>query len=137
MQIPVKDRGKYLRGLLIMVKMDNFISERDRKIIIHTAKHLGYSADFYESILNTLLGNEYIGSEPIMFDSTKLAKHFLIDAVNLAGADKKLSNEKINWLKCTASINLVDRNWFEEIIRECCWDIPIDNITKLAIYSYS
>ncbi|MGB5896122.1 MAG: hypothetical protein WBG58_18250 [Ignavibacteriaceae bacterium] len=96
MQIPVKDRGKYLRGLLIMVKMDEFISEMDRKIIIHTGKHLGYSADFYEGILNTLMRNEYIGSEPIMFDSTNLAKHCLIDAINLAGANKNLSTEKIN-----------------------------------------
>jgi hypothetical protein len=137
MHIPVKDRGKYLRGLLIMVKMDEFISEMDRKIIIHTAKHLGYSTDFYEGILNTLMRNEYISNEPIMFDSTKLAKHFLIDAINLAGANKNLSNEKINWLKSTASMNLVDRNWFEKILRECCWDIPIDNITQLAIYTYN
>ena len=137
MQIPVKDRGKYLRGLLIMVKMDEFISEMDRKIIIHTAKHLGYSADFYEGILNTLMRNEYIGNEPIMFDSTKLAKHFLIDAINLAGANKNLSNEKINWLKSTASMNFVDRNWFEKMLRECCWDFPIDNITQLAIYTYN
>jgi hypothetical protein len=137
MQIPVKDRGKYLRGLLIMVKMDEFISEMDRKIIIHTAKHLGYSADFYEGILNTLMRNEYIGNEPIMFDSSKLAKHFLIDAINLAGANKNLSNEKINWLKSTASMNFVDRNWFEKMLRECCWDFPIDNITQLAIYTYN
>ena len=137
MQIPLEDRGKYLRGLLIMVKMGEFISEMDRKIIIHTAKHLGYSADFYEGILNTLMRNEYIGNEPIMFDSANLAKHFLIDAINLAGANKNLSNEKINWLKSTASMNLVDRNWFEEKLRECCWDIPINNITQLAIYMYN
>jgi len=137
MEIPVKDRGKYLRGLLIMVKMDKFISEMDRKIIINTAKHLGYSADFYEGILNTLMRNEYIGNEPIMFDSINLAKHFLIDAINLAGANKNLSNEKINWLKSTASMNLVDRNWFEEILQGCCWDIPINNITQLAIYWYN
>jgi hypothetical protein len=137
MQIPAEDRGKYLRGLLIMVKMDEVISEVDRKIIINTAKHLGYATDYYEGILNTLMRNEYIDNEPIMFDSTNLAKHFLIDAINLAGANKNLSNEKINWLKCTASMNLVDRNWFEEILRGCCWNIPIDNITQLAIYWYN
>jgi hypothetical protein len=137
MQIPLEDRGKYLRGLLIMVKMDEDISEVDRKIIINTAKHLGYATDFYEGILNTLMRNEYIGSEPIMFDSNNLAKYFLIDAINLAGANKNLSTEKINWLKSTASMNLVDRNWFEEKLRECCWDIPINNITQLAIYLYN
>jgi len=136
MQIPVEDRGKYLRGLLIMVKMDEVISEMDRTIIIKTAKHLGYAPDFYEGILRSLMKNEYIGSEPIMFDSTKLAKHFLIDAINLAGANKNLSNEKINWLKSTASMNLVDRNWFQEIVQQCCWDIPINSITQLAIYWY-
>ena len=136
MQIPVEDRGKYLRGLLIMVKMDKVISEMDRKIIIGTAKHLGYAPDFYKSILSTLMINEYIGSEPIMFDSINLAKHFLIDAINLAGTNKNLSNEKLNWLKNTASMNLVDRNWFEERLRECCWSIPINNITQLAIYLY-
>ena len=137
MQIPLEDRGKYLRGLLIMVKMDEDISKVDRKIIINTAKHLGYATDFYEGILNTLMRNEYIGSEPIMFDSTNLAKYFLIDAINLAGANKNLSTEKVNWLKSTASMNLIDRNWFEEKLRECCWDIPINNITQLAIYLYN
>jgi len=136
MQIPVEDRGKYLRGLLIMVKMDEDISEMDRTIIINTAKHLGYAPDFYEGILHTLMRNEYIGSEPIMFDSANLAKHFLIDAINLAGANKNMSNEKINWLKSTASMNFVDRNWFEERLRACCWNIPINNITQLAIYWY-
>lgn len=136
MLIPVKDRGKYLRGLLIMAKMDEVVSEMDRTIIINTAKHLGYSPDFYEGILNTLMRNEYIDNEPIMFDSTNLAKHFLIDAINLAGANKNLSHEEINWLKSTASMNLVDRNWFEERLRECCWDIPINNITQLAVYWY-
>jgi len=136
MQIPVEDRGKYLRGLLIMVKMDEVITEMDRIIIINTAKHLGYAPDFYKSILNTFMRNEYIDNEPIMFDSVNLAKHFLIDAINLAGANKNLSNEKINWLKSTASMNLVDRNWFEGIVRQCCWDIPINNITQLAIYWY-
>jgi hypothetical protein len=136
MQIPVEDRGKYLRGLLIMVKMDKVISEMDRTIIIGTAKHLGYSPDFYEGILRTLMINEHIGSEPIKFDSTNLAKHFLIDAINLAGTNKNLSNEKLNWLKNTASINLVDRNWIEESLRECCWSIPISSITQLAIYWY-
>ena len=80
MQIPLEDRGKYLRGLLIIVKMNEVISEMDRAIIINTAKHFGYATDFYEGILNTLMRNEYIGSEPIMFDSTNLAKYFLIDA---------------------------------------------------------
>jgi hypothetical protein len=136
MQIPVEDRGKYLRGLLIMVKMDKVISEMDRTIIIGTAKHLGYAPDFYEGILSTLMINEYIGSKPIMFDSTNLAKHFLIDAINLAGTNKNLTNEKLNWLKNTASMNLVDRNWFEERLRECCWNISINNITQLAIYWY-
>ena len=88
MQIPVADRGKYLRGLLIMVKMDKVISEMDRTIIIGIAKYLGYAPDFYEGILNTLMRNECIVSEPIMFDSTNLAKHFLIDAINLAGVKK-------------------------------------------------
>ena len=77
MQIPVEDRGKYLRGLLIMAKMDEDISEMDRTIIINTAKHLGYATDFYEGILNTVMRNKYIGNEPIMFNSTNLAKHFL------------------------------------------------------------
>ena len=137
MQIPLEDRGRYLRGLIIMVKMDEVISEMDRTIIINTAKHFGYATDFYEGILNTLMRNEYIGSEPILFDSTNLAKYFLIDAINLAGANKNLSTEKINWLKSTASMNLVDRNWFEEKLQECCWDIPINNITQLAIYLYN
>jgi len=136
MLIPVKDRGKYLRGLLIMAKMDEVVSEMDRTIIINTAKHLGYAPDFYEGILNTLMRNEYIGNDPIIFDSTNLAKHFLIDAINLAGANKNLSNNEINWLKSTASMNLVDRNWFEERLRKCCWDIPVDNITQLAVYWY-
>ena len=87
MQIPVKDRGNYLRGLLIMAKMDEDISELDRTIIINTAKHLGYARDFYEGILSTIMRNEYIGNEPIMFDSTNLANHFLMDAIKLAGAN--------------------------------------------------
>ena len=88
MKIPDVDRSKYLRGLLIVARMDKQISESDNKIITNTAKHLGFSSDFYDEVLNTLLFNEYICNDPVSFETSYLAKHFLTDAIKLAGTNK-------------------------------------------------
>ena len=136
MKIPDVDRSKYLRGLLIVARMDKQISESDKKIITNTAKHLGFSSNFYEEVLNTLLFNEYICNDPVSFETSYLAKHFLTDAIKLAGINKSLCDEEIIWFKDTASINMVESDWLEDKLSECCWNIGSDHYHQLSVFSF-
>jgi len=116
MNIPVIERGRYLRGLLIVARLDRRISETDKQIIKKTAHQFGYSPDFYEEILKNLLINEYICNDPIKFDDEMFAKHFMLDAIKIACNGKKLNDKEYEWLIDTASINSIDTIWLEREI---------------------
>ena len=60
MNIPLIDKSSYLRGLLILAKKDNHLSEVEKEVILKAGKKLGFSTDFCEEILNTILDNECV-----------------------------------------------------------------------------
>ncbi len=136
MKIPAVDRSKYLRGLLIVARMDKRISESDKKIITNTAKHLGFSSNFYEEVLNTLLFNQYICNDPVSFETSYLAKHFLTDAIKLACSNKNLCDDEISWFKDTAFLNMVETEWLEDRLAQCPWNINSDQYSQLSVFSF-
>ncbi len=112
MNIPVKDRSNYLKGLLIMAKKDNALSEAEKKLIRHRAKKLGFANDFYEETLQNLLSNQYILEEPIVFSNKQLAKAFISDGLKLIFSDDKITKNEFKWLKEIAKVNDIDDDWF-------------------------
>ena len=77
MTIPLIDKSSYLRGLLVLAKKDNLVSESEKRIILDAGKRLGFSTDFCEEILFTILDNECICDEPIQFKNKTVAKSFI------------------------------------------------------------
>jgi hypothetical protein len=112
MEIPVIDKSNYLKGLLIVARKDKNLSEPEKQIIRKIAEKLGFASDFYEEVLRGLIFNKYISEEPVVFSNKEIAHSFISDALTLAFSDSIITEAEIDWLKKTASANLIDK-YFE------------------------
>ncbi|NNG25983.1 MAG: TerB family tellurite resistance protein [Ignavibacteriaceae bacterium] len=135
MDIPQIDRSNYLKGLLITAKIDKQLTDAEKKIIKHFSDKLGFSSDFCEEIVNSLLANEYIKEEPIVFSDTKIAKSFIEDGLNLALADERVDEGELKWLTATANANRIDERWVNQKLNELKSSPRLFGNTEFALYS--
>ena len=135
MEILAQDKSNYLKGLLIIAKKDNVLTEVEESIIKQLAKRLGFSESFYEEILQSLLSNDYLSEDPLKFSDEKLSHSFIIDGLMLAYSDSILDEREIDWLRQTADVNNINILWFEDKVREVQSKSVTGLITKFALDS--
>ena len=135
MEIPARDKSSYLKGLLILAKRDNLLTESEEVIIKDIAQRLGFSTDFYEYTLQNLLQNEYLTEEPVKFSEKKLSYSFIIDGLKLAHSDNNLHDSEINWLRQTAEENNISMEWFDNKLEEIKKNSFQSPNPELALYS--
>lgn len=135
MDIPQIDRSNYLKGLLITAKVDKQLTDPEKKIIKQFSDKLGFSTDFYEEIISSLLANEYIKEEPIVFSNTEIAISFIEDGLNLALVDDKLDAKELKWLTATAKANSIDESWVNKKLNELKSSSRLFGNTEFALYS--
>ena len=114
MNIPLRDKSSYLRGLLILARKDNHISHLERKIIYKAGIRLGFSSAFCAEILKTLLQNECLCDEPIKFVNSEVAQSFISDGLILSSAGKLINPAQLIWLKKSAALNGINLSWFKD-----------------------
>ncbi len=135
MDIPVLDKSKYLKGLLIIAKKDNQLNEQEKKFIRGIANKLGFATDFYEDTLKGLMANKYISEDPVEFSDIKIAQSFVTDGLRLAVVDDVVTDNEIKWLKETATANGLEDSWFTEKLN-LLKETPSKSIfTEYALYS--
>ncbi len=110
------DKSNYLKGMLIVARLDERLIDRERDHIRNVATRLGFSKDFYEETLKNLMINENISDSPLMFSSPAIAEIFLNEALKLAYADNVLSKAELDWLRKTAEINGIPSQKFTEFV---------------------
>ena len=135
MNIPLIDKSSYLRGLLILAKKDNHLSEVEKEIILKAGKKLGFSTDFCEEILNTILDNECVCDEPVKFNNHTVAKSFITDGIKLGLSGKQITEEELIWLKKSAEVNNISKKWFDKQVADCEYMINNPSIAQLTLYS--
>ncbi len=113
MEFTQLDRSNYLKGLLVVAKKDNRLTEPEKVILKGIAKKLGFASDFYEDTIRGLLANKYISESPIKFSDRKIAESFVVDGLNLAFADNLPAEQEIDWLRSTAFVNELKQDWFD------------------------
>ena len=135
MDIPIKDKSNYLKGLLIVAKKDKQLADSEKKIIRGIGEKLGFASDFYEDVLKDLLSNEYIIEDPIRFSNVKIAQSFIDDGLKLAYSDNKISDVEIDWLSETAKHNNIDDIWFNEKLEFYKNSSDSFSMTDFALFS--
>ena len=117
MELTLQDKSNYLKGLLIVAKKDNQLTEPEKQIIRDVALKLGFAKEFYEDTLKSLLVNKYIADDPIKFSTVKIAQSFVSDGLKLAFSDLSTNDKELKWLKSTSVVNNIEEEWLAEKIK--------------------
>lgn len=112
MKIPVIDGSNYFKGMLLLVRKDNKITEPETNIMMRIGKALGFEKSFIEEAINEILGNKYISDEPPVFSSRELAQKFIKDGLILAASDEKIHPLEEEWLLAVAGANKIESSWY-------------------------
>ncbi|MHB8336965.1 MAG: hypothetical protein ACYC6P_08345 [Ignavibacteriaceae bacterium] len=118
MELTLQDKSNYLKGLLIVAKKDNQLTEPEKQIIRDVALKLGFAKEFYEDTLKSLLVNKYIADDPIKFSTAKVAQSFVSDGLKLTFSDFSNYDKELKWLRSTAGVNNIDEGWFADKIKK-------------------
>jgi len=112
MEFTVLDKSKYLKGLLIVSKKDQTLTQQERELISEAGNRFGFAKEFYEEALNNLLRNQHIKDEPIIFSDQSIARLFIQDGLKLSFIDAENPVEELDWLKGIALANELGEEWF-------------------------
>jgi len=116
MKLTLLDRSSYFKGLLLLIKQDNLISENEKGIIIKIGKTLGFDKSFIESAVKELLENEFITDEIPVFSDRFIAESFILDGLKVAFSDNEFSAEELEHLSNIAYQNGIDKEWLMLLI---------------------
>ncbi len=118
MKVDVLDRSKYLKGLLVLSKKDNYLSQKEREILKQVGKTLGFEKRFLESAINDLMVNEYLTEEPPKFSDKYVAESFIKNGILLATSDRKLDKQEASYLWNVALINNISKDEFLKMLAD-------------------
>jgi hypothetical protein len=113
MALSATDRGKYYRGLLVLVRRDRIVHRRERDMMLRLGRLLDFDESFCKAALDDLLSNRLITDKPVVFSERDVAECFLVDAVALAGCDGDVHPHELAWLRSIARANGLDGEWLE------------------------
>ena len=108
MSVTVQDKGKYLRGLLLLIKKDQRVVVNEKEWIFELSKVLGFDKEFIEGAIDDLPENDFLESAPPKFSTPDVAKAFIIDGLHLAYADHHFNPSELLWVNSVAQTNNVD-----------------------------
>jgi hypothetical protein len=118
MKLPLMDRSNYYKGLLVLLRRDRIIDDRERDLMLQIGKIFDFDKRFCEATIDGLLSNAYITREPIIFPDELISKCFFLDALRLAFVDGCLHPAELRWLRTLADANNQSEQWLDAIILE-------------------
>ena len=118
MILDFQDKGKYFRGLLILIGKDDNIQKDERKSILKICEKLGYDSKFCDDAINDFFENSFIDKSPPEFSSQEITYSFLKDAIDISLVDNDFHTEELEWLESVASANKIDNNWLDNELKK-------------------
>ncbi len=112
----VMDRSNYLRGLLLLIKMDRNVWDHENFIFLDEAESLGFDKEFSMNALRELIINKYIDPSPPVFFDKKFAARLIIRGMYMINQNYKIHPEEIKFLISTARANNLSDKWEKRII---------------------
>ncbi len=110
------DRSTYFKGLLLLIKADNLVTEGEYKLMTKIGQTLGFEKSFIERAINDLIENEFITNDVPVFSQKSIAESFILDGLKVAFSDNEFSAEELEHLTNIATKNGIDREWLMLLI---------------------
>lgn len=117
-ELPLAIKSQYYRGLLVLLRRDRVIDDREKALVLRIGELLGFDRRFCETAVGELLSNANITREPIVFTDQTIAEPFLRDALRLALVDGELHPAELSWLRRVAHANGLTDEWLESSVAE-------------------
>lgn len=114
MPMTLADRSNYYRGLLILIRKDNIITEEEKATLLRLGEILQFNRSFCEDTIRDLLNNPHFDESPPKFSSQAVAEMFLQDGIRVAFADHNLHKAEFKWMQEIADLNGVNAHWFSD-----------------------
>ena len=118
MILDFQDKGKYFRGLLILIGKDDNIQKDERESILKVCEKLGYDSKFCDDAINEFFENTFIDKSPPEFSSKETALSFLKDAIDLSLIDNDFHTEELVWLESVALANDISNSWLDTELKK-------------------
>ena len=122
MPITTIDKGKYFRGLLILIRKDHKISIEEKEFMMNVGTRLGFEKKFCETALSEILDNEFIIDDAPEFSELPVAESFILDGITLAISDHDLNPDELSFLKATLEKNHLTENWFSDKLKDAIFN---------------
>ncbi len=116
MNLTELDKGKYLRGLLVLSKKDRQLTQEEKNIVKEVGSYLGYDSEFIQESIQNILNNKYVKDEPVVFSTEEIARHFINDGLKLSFCDTETPVEELKYITKVAELNKIDSAWFDSEI---------------------
>jgi hypothetical protein len=118
MKLSQELKGRYYKGLLVLLRRDRIVHNREKDLMLQIGEILGFDKRFCEATMDELLSNTNITRDPVLFPDEAVKECFLRDAVRLALIDDNLHPSELRWLQRVAHVNGFTDRWLDAVIGE-------------------
>lgn len=115
MRISLLDRSLYYKSLMLLIRKDCEIHDKEKKMMMHIGKMLGFDSKFCANTIAEIMNNDHIIDTPPLFSETNIAVCFIRDGLRLSAADGQFHEKELTWVKSVAEINGLGDLWDAEI----------------------
>lgn len=108
------DKSNYLRGLLVISRLDQKVSDYEKLAMIRLSKILGFDPHFCSEAVEELAENPYLSEKPPVFSEKKIGISFIADSLMLAFSDGDFHLNELSWIRNVAKANGLEKKyWFD------------------------
>jgi hypothetical protein len=112
MEITLKDRALYFKGLLLLICRDRVIRDSEKDLLMAVGRCFDYESEFCETTIRDALINPYLLDDLPTFSNPRIAESFIRDGLRFSRADGAFDESEMAWLKSVAERNGLEGKWF-------------------------
>ena len=116
MKLTMLDRSTYFKGLLLLIKADNLVTEGENELMTKIGQTLGFEKTFIERAISELIENKFLTNDIPIFSHKSIAESFILDGLKVAFSDDEFSAEELEHLTNIATQNGIDKEWLMLLI---------------------
>jgi hypothetical protein len=114
MKITLLDASNYFKGLLLLIRKDGKVTDKEKELTRRIGRSLGFEKEFCDNAIHEILENKFIVDAPPEFSTRELAMKFVKDGLTLASSEDEVRAPEEEWLKSTATKNGLGLDWFSQ-----------------------
>jgi hypothetical protein len=115
MKISLIDRSFYYKGLMLLIRKDRRIHNKEGNMLMYIGKILGFESEFCKNAIEEIMHNKHVIDSPPLFSELRIALCFLRDGLRLAASDGQVHKTELAWLENVAESNGLSALWAGEL----------------------